>query len=369
MDMIRVARPIEEDVEVGSSLTKGACPGIASKWDLPTAGKHNIPRLGGIFLDSSGSRLYVTDCLNSEVLKMNMRRGSTAWTSLGGFGDDLGSLNFPMGLHATDDGWIYIADYGNNRIVRWRFGVARGSLVVGEDLDRPHALTIEQHERNNISFKRLFVADKNAIRMYSHGHGYGEALLGQILMQAKTPGGRHKYTLAFAGGRLYGCLDHRLRIFDDEGKVVPKGTDEIPDWKCDSVNTVLTRDTILVSLGHAARLINDDKVLWEHDGGLVTMSKKWALEGSSRQDDNTYQVREMTVIESANVDKALFAYVENEDGTVDTNVVLREKKEDEKVIQKRKEREEKKRAEDKQHAAMEMDEKRRRAEEFIKAEL
>lgn len=47
------------------------------------------------------------------------------------WGTDLGSLNFPSGIHVDDDGTIYIADYSNDRIVEWKKGATVGTVVAG----------------------------------------------------------------------------------------------------------------------------------------------------------------------------------------------------------------------------------------------
>ncbi|CAF4438577.1 unnamed protein product, partial [Adineta steineri] len=52
-----------------------------------------------------------------------------------GQGNILRQLSAPQGVVLDDFGQIYIADYDNNRVVRWTEGEKEGSLVVGGNGD------------------------------------------------------------------------------------------------------------------------------------------------------------------------------------------------------------------------------------------
>jgi len=52
-----------------------------------------------------------------------------------GEGSSLTQLSNPQGVIANDLGDIYVADSGNNRIMRWTVGANEGQTVVGEDED------------------------------------------------------------------------------------------------------------------------------------------------------------------------------------------------------------------------------------------
>jgi sugar lactone lactonase YvrE len=48
-----------------------------------------------------------------------------------GSGDGLNQINYPWGICVDDDQTVYIADWGNHRIVEWKSGAISGRVVAG----------------------------------------------------------------------------------------------------------------------------------------------------------------------------------------------------------------------------------------------
>ncbi|CAF4078687.1 unnamed protein product, partial [Adineta steineri] len=69
----------------------------------------------------------------------------------------LNQLSYPTGVIVDDLGQIYVADWGNHRVIRWCEGKEEGEIVVGgngqgNQLDGPRGLSFDD-EGN------LYVAD------------------------------------------------------------------------------------------------------------------------------------------------------------------------------------------------------------------
>ncbi|CAF5150534.1 unnamed protein product, partial [Rotaria sp. Silwood1] len=48
-----------------------------------------------------------------------------------GEGNGLTQLSYPYGVVVDQLGTVYVADAGNNRIIRWPNGAKKGSIIVG----------------------------------------------------------------------------------------------------------------------------------------------------------------------------------------------------------------------------------------------
>jgi sugar lactone lactonase YvrE len=91
----------------------------------------------GIFVDTSGN-LYIADSKNHRIQKWES--GATQGSTVAG-GNGIGvsahdinvfdKLNNPQGVFVTDDGNVYVADTGNNRIQKWTPGATSGIRVAG----------------------------------------------------------------------------------------------------------------------------------------------------------------------------------------------------------------------------------------------
>ncbi|CAF1540451.1 unnamed protein product [Adineta steineri] len=68
-----------------------------------------------------------------------------------GQGKDLNQLSYPRGVIVDDLGQIYVADWGNHRIMRWCDGEEEGEIVVGgngkgnqpNQLNNPYGLSFD----------------------------------------------------------------------------------------------------------------------------------------------------------------------------------------------------------------------------------
>ncbi|CAF0820253.1 unnamed protein product [Adineta steineri] len=110
-----------------------------------------------IFVDKEQS-VYVLDFHNNRVMKW--RKGAKAGRIVAGGngqGGNLNQLSYPTGVIVDDLGQIYVADWGNHRVIRWCEGKEEGEIVVngngkGNQLDGPRGLSFDD-EGN------LYVAD------------------------------------------------------------------------------------------------------------------------------------------------------------------------------------------------------------------
>ncbi|CAF2108053.1 unnamed protein product, partial [Rotaria magnacalcarata] len=75
-----------------------------------------------------------------------------------GEGSALTQLNYPQGLFVDTLGTLYVADTGNNRVMRWTQGAKQGTVIVGgygagaNQLNWPMGLSFDRHGN-------LYVAD------------------------------------------------------------------------------------------------------------------------------------------------------------------------------------------------------------------
>ena len=86
------------------------------------------------YLDESRGALYVTDNGNNRIQKFVIGGNGTGVTVAGNMisGTGLNQLDQPAGICVTRDGQtLYVADYGNNRVMKWVIGAKNGSVVAG----------------------------------------------------------------------------------------------------------------------------------------------------------------------------------------------------------------------------------------------
>ena len=89
---------------------------------------------GGVFVDASDSNaLYVADTANHRI--QLWVSGATSGRTVGGitgiYGDGLDQLYYPVSVIGDGNGNIYVADFGNNRIIRWVVGSSSGLTISG----------------------------------------------------------------------------------------------------------------------------------------------------------------------------------------------------------------------------------------------
>ncbi|CAF3980953.1 unnamed protein product, partial [Adineta steineri] len=86
-----------------------------------------------IFVDEDQS-VYVVDWMNHRVMKWRKdAKEGTIVAGGNGQGENLNQLQLPQGVLVDDLGQIYVADSGNNRLIRWCEGKEEGEIVVGEN--------------------------------------------------------------------------------------------------------------------------------------------------------------------------------------------------------------------------------------------
>ncbi|CAF1395377.1 unnamed protein product [Adineta steineri] len=83
-----------------------------------------------------------------------------------GQGRNLNQLSYPTGVIADHFGQIYVADNGNNRVMRWYEGKEEGEIVVGGNGDANQSNQL--HYPRDLSFDgegNLYVADSTNHRI------------------------------------------------------------------------------------------------------------------------------------------------------------------------------------------------------------
>ncbi|CAF1156799.1 unnamed protein product [Didymodactylos carnosus] len=108
----------------------------------------------GLTIDENGS-LYVVDYGKNEVRRY--RRGESQGTVVAGGkgreGNGLTQLSYPAGVIVDQLGTVYVAEEGNDRIMRWPKGATQGSVIVGgngrgeqsNQLNEPVGLSCDRH--------------------------------------------------------------------------------------------------------------------------------------------------------------------------------------------------------------------------------
>jgi ribosomal protein S11 len=78
----------------------------------------------GIAVDST--YVYVCDTYNSRIVRLN-----STWTSYGVSGSNTGQFSYPMAIAVSASGLLYIADNGNDRVVRLQDMIGTGWAMYG----------------------------------------------------------------------------------------------------------------------------------------------------------------------------------------------------------------------------------------------
>ncbi|MFA5033811.1 MAG: FlgD immunoglobulin-like domain containing protein [bacterium] len=145
----------------------------------------------------------------------------------GKLGLGIGEFWNPMGITANTQGDLYVADLGNNRIVRLKDDIdsLRWITTIGHfgtnkgEFDRPYDVAID-------SYKRIWVTDKgnNRIQIFNDSSQFVKEITGLILptgiavVDEEEPWARHKnnfFVVIDGNGR-------RIQKFDLDGKLLAK---------------------------------------------------------------------------------------------------------------------------------------------------
>ena len=146
----------------------GATTGVvvAGVTGNPGAGLNQLNSPTGVFVDLQGN-LYVADFGNHRVVKWAPNASSGVVVAGGnGSGAAANQLNGPQGIFVDNGGNIYISDQQNHRVQKWIPGAAEGTTVAGgngsgsaaNQLTLPHGIALDK--MNNI-----YVSDQGSSRV------------------------------------------------------------------------------------------------------------------------------------------------------------------------------------------------------------
>lgn len=124
------------------------CTVIAGEGKGDGANQFNEPHC--LFIDAARN-LYVSDRLNHRVEKISLDAPQFRETVAGGngFGRDLNQLDRPTGVYVDVMGHIFVADYGNNRVMKWIPGNDEGQVVC--QVQHPKSIWMDEEHNLYIS--------------------------------------------------------------------------------------------------------------------------------------------------------------------------------------------------------------------------
>ncbi|CAF1392738.1 unnamed protein product [Rotaria sp. Silwood1] len=135
----------------------------------------------GLTMDENGS-LYVTDYVENEVRRY--RRGESQGTVVAGgngSGNRLDQLSYPRYVFVDRDHSVYVSDEGNHRVMKWMEGAKQGIVVAGgqgygndlTQLSYPRGVVVDQ-------LSTVYVADEgnNRIMRWPKGATQGSVIVG-----------------------------------------------------------------------------------------------------------------------------------------------------------------------------------------------
>ncbi|CAF5044715.1 unnamed protein product [Rotaria sp. Silwood1] len=144
-----------------------------------------------------------------------------------GSGSEPNHLSFPFGLYVDDDQTIYVADWGNHRIVEWKSGATNGKVVAGGNGEGngAHQLNDPRDVIINKESDSLIISDgeNNRVVRWPRRNGTrGETIISNISCWGLTMDDN---------GYLYvvDAVEHEVRrykIGDTRGTVVAGGNGE-----------------------------------------------------------------------------------------------------------------------------------------------
>src|SRR3989304_10327546 len=82
-----------------------------------------------VYVDAGG-RIYIADRGNNRIVRIEDMKGA-GWTAVGSAGSGARQFNTPRGVFVDAGGKIYVADTGNNRIVRMDDMSGAGWTAIG----------------------------------------------------------------------------------------------------------------------------------------------------------------------------------------------------------------------------------------------
>ncbi|CAF1441982.1 unnamed protein product [Adineta steineri] len=136
----------------------------------------------GLTIDKSGS-IYVSDWGNHEVRRWKQEDKKGELVAGGnGKGNHLNQLNCPTYIFIDKDYSLYISDRDNHRVMKWKKDAKEGIIVAGgnsngnslEQLDHPHGVIVDH-------LGQIYVADyeNHRVMRWCEGDEEGEIVIGQ----------------------------------------------------------------------------------------------------------------------------------------------------------------------------------------------
>ena len=152
-------------------------------------------------------------------------------------GSELNQLEFPFGIFVDDNQAIYVADFGNHRIVKWAQGASSGQLVAGgngggkndDQLYYPSDVVVDQNgtmyisDSNNLRVQKWFRNAPNGHTVISDVtlHGLAQDDSGALYITEPEKGELSRWSLGETVGRVIRSgLDRPLDIFIDRDRSI-----------------------------------------------------------------------------------------------------------------------------------------------------
>ena len=128
----------------------------------------------------TSSYIYVADTGNHRIIRFKWNEQTGEVVAGGnGNGSELNQLHFPSNVEVDNDGNIYVADYYNKRIVKWEPNSGEGIIVSetgGFDIAMDDNYLYTSIQGDNPSVYRINKNDKDDIILISGGNGKGSEL-------------------------------------------------------------------------------------------------------------------------------------------------------------------------------------------------
>ena len=109
---------------------------LSTEFGTGTAGSglNQVNKPGQVAVDATGTYLYVADAGNNRVLRFTVGGSSSGTVVAGGngAGNNLNQLSNPLGVTVDGSGNVYVADTDNCRLVKWAPNASSGTLLLGK---------------------------------------------------------------------------------------------------------------------------------------------------------------------------------------------------------------------------------------------
>ncbi|CAF1432592.1 unnamed protein product, partial [Adineta steineri] len=132
----------------------------------------------GLAIDKHGF-LYVSDWWKDEVRRWKFGEYNNEGIIVAGgngHGDQLNQLNYPTFIFVDEHQSVYVSDYNNCRVMKWRKGAKEGKIVAGgnrNELSQPEGVIVDH-------LGQIYVADSKNHRVmrWCEGKEEGEIVVG-----------------------------------------------------------------------------------------------------------------------------------------------------------------------------------------------